>query len=111
MASEYTTLVGKKRIRVYYHLEPTGKEYFNLLSKDYFRISGGVKKLLDSPEGADIIDKEDLYKKDSLPNEVSNTYIKNLNSAYIIKRIKCLTISISCFYPLNDIWNQNLSYS
>lgn len=48
LASEYTTLVGKKRTRVYYHLEPAGKEYFNLLSKDYFKISEGVKKLLDS---------------------------------------------------------------
>lgn len=51
MVSEYSILVGRKRTRVYYHLEPSGKEYLRQLSADYYKMSEGVKNILDSLEG------------------------------------------------------------
>ncbi|MBE5938283.1 MAG: PadR family transcriptional regulator [Lachnospiraceae bacterium] len=48
MVTEYSILVGRKRTRIYYHLEPLGEEYLDALSKDYFRISEGVNKVLHS---------------------------------------------------------------
>ncbi len=44
--SEYSKLVGKRRTRVYYHLEPKGKEYLNELMENYTAITDGVTNLL-----------------------------------------------------------------
>ena len=35
LISEYSKLVGKKRTRVYYHLEETGKEYLTKITANY----------------------------------------------------------------------------
>ena len=51
MISEYPKLVGKKRTRVYYHLEPKGKEYLEELSTEYSKMSEGVLKILKSLGG------------------------------------------------------------
>lgn len=53
MISEYSKLVGKKRTRVYYHLEPRGKEYLKKISEEYFKMGEGVKKIIDSLERKD----------------------------------------------------------
>ena len=48
MISEYTKLVGKKRTRVYYHLESKGKEYLDKLSEEYSKMTKGVQNVLGS---------------------------------------------------------------
>lgn len=50
MITEYSRLVGKKRTRVYYHIEPSGKEHLKKLQKDYADMTHGVKKVLSSIE-------------------------------------------------------------
>ena len=51
--SEYTKLVGKRRTRVYYHLEPSGEKYLDELLKNYLNVTGGVSNLLNAltPKG------------------------------------------------------------
>lgn len=46
LISEYPKRVGKKRTRIYYHLEPKGKEYLEKLAEEYANITDGVQKLL-----------------------------------------------------------------
>lgn len=66
------------------------KSFFPVLGKPEKEYISNLSRTIEEYcEDADITAKEDLYKKIGLPNEVSNTYIKNLDSAYIIKRIKC----------------------
>lgn len=53
MVTEYTKLVGKKRTRVYYHLEPAGKEYLDKLRTNYDNMVKGVSLIFEdlaSPE-------------------------------------------------------------
>lgn len=51
MISEYSKRVGKKRTRVYYHLEPCGKEHLQKISGDYAKMTEGVKRVFDSLGG------------------------------------------------------------
>lgn len=51
MISEYSKRVGRKRTRVYYHLEPCGKEHLQKISGDYPKMTEGVKRVLDSLGG------------------------------------------------------------
>lgn len=44
--SEYSKRVGKKRTRVYYHLEPQGKECLDVLMRNYKNTTDGVLKIL-----------------------------------------------------------------
>ncbi len=44
--SEYTETVGKKRTRVYYHIEPDGIEYLEELDFTYRRHTKGVNLIL-----------------------------------------------------------------
>lgn len=65
------------------------KSFFPVLGKPEKEYISNLSRTIEEYcEDADITAKEDLYKKIGLPNEVSNTYIKNLDPAYIIKRIK-----------------------
>ncbi len=61
MISEYSVLVGKKRTRVYYHIEEKGKKYLDELMEDYKKTSNGIKnilsKLTNDAEG-DVIEDE-----------------------------------------------------
>ena len=50
MLSEYTRLVGKRRTRVYYHIEPKGVEYLQILKENYRRNIGGVQNIMDAVE-------------------------------------------------------------
>ncbi|MBR4731210.1 MAG: helix-turn-helix transcriptional regulator [Lachnospiraceae bacterium] len=56
MISEYSKLVGRKRTRVYYHLETPGKEYLEELLTSYRLTSASIDKILgkeirnDAPE-------------------------------------------------------------
>ena len=44
--SEYSKQVGKRRTRVYYHLEEKGIEYLNLLLKNYEDATEGTRIIL-----------------------------------------------------------------
>lgn len=46
MISEYSKLVGRKRTRVYYHLEAPGKEYLKELLASYRLTSASIDKIL-----------------------------------------------------------------
>lgn len=46
--SEYTKQVGRKRTRVYYHIEPKGSDYLEQLSGQYAQINGGVEQFFRS---------------------------------------------------------------
>ena len=48
MISEYATLVGKKRTRIYYHIEATGKKRLYELTQNYDQITNGVDYILTS---------------------------------------------------------------
>ncbi len=43
-------LVGKRRKRKYYHLEPSGKAYFEQMLHEYDEISKGIALILDRQE-------------------------------------------------------------
>lgn len=45
MIKEYTRLVGRKRVRVYYHLEPKGAEYFEQLMAIYRSTTSGIQRI------------------------------------------------------------------
>lgn len=51
--SEYSKLVGKRRTRVYYHLEPKGKKYLDELMESFSAITDGVFDLLKTLEEGD----------------------------------------------------------
>lgn len=57
--SEYSKLVGRKRTRVYYHIEPEGRQYLEELITTYNTAIAGVNKVLESHLG----DNEDENKK------------------------------------------------
>ena len=50
--SENKVLVGKRRTRVYYHLEPLGVEYLNTIIEVYSKVTEGVNLVMNySDEG------------------------------------------------------------
>ncbi len=44
--SEYSKLVGRKRTRVYYHLEASGKKYLDELLKNYQNTTEGISRII-----------------------------------------------------------------
>lgn len=46
--SEYSKLVGRKRTRIYYHIENEGINYLEQLSNNYNNTINGVKTILNS---------------------------------------------------------------
>lgn len=44
--TDYKKQVGKRQIRVYYHLEPRGQEYLSELTADYYNVNKGIELLL-----------------------------------------------------------------
>ena len=50
MISEYSVLVGKKRTRVYYHIEADGETYLEELHGDYKNMISAVSSIFDSLE-------------------------------------------------------------
>lgn len=53
LVSTRKELVGKRRTRVYYHLEPAGLSYMEQLKKEYFAIHQGIVKILETVKGMD----------------------------------------------------------
>ena len=58
--SEYSKLVGKRRTRVYYHLEPQGKEYLNEIMGSFLAITDGVFDLLKTIDEGNDTNGEDM---------------------------------------------------
>ncbi len=56
--SETRVLVGKRRTRVYYHLESTGMEYLRFMQETYAKITQGVTLIMDNISGGDCHAKE-----------------------------------------------------
>lgn len=48
--SEKKVLVGKRRTRVYYHIEPAGIEYLNTMVDIYTKITAGVDLIMNGSE-------------------------------------------------------------
>lgn len=46
--TDYKELVGRRQTRVYYHLEPRGKEYLNRLLEDYYGLIDAIQLILGS---------------------------------------------------------------
>ncbi len=44
--SNYKELVGKRQTRVYYHLEPSGKEHLDSLIQDYYTLTDAIASIL-----------------------------------------------------------------
>lgn len=44
--TDHKELVGKRRVRVYYHLEPAGRAYLQQALEDYLSTVGGVLQIL-----------------------------------------------------------------
>ncbi len=45
--SEYSKQVGKKRTRIYYKIEPEGRELLKEISRNYKNTTGGIQKIMD----------------------------------------------------------------
>lgn len=46
--SEYSKLVGKRRTRIYYHIEEKGLQYLKELESEYFQVTNGVQNIYSS---------------------------------------------------------------
>lgn len=46
--SDYEKVIGKRRVRVYYHIEESGLKRLEELIDDYNKITSGIHKLLNS---------------------------------------------------------------
>lgn len=46
LISDEQVLVGRRRTRVYYHLEPAGKQYLEEITAEYQFITEGISKIL-----------------------------------------------------------------
>jgi len=48
LVSDRQELVGKKMVRVYYHIEPYGIEYLEKIKEEYFSLNRGILKIMES---------------------------------------------------------------
>lgn len=48
LISEYATLVGRKRTRIYYHIESKGNEYLATISWQYEQVNQGIAHFFQS---------------------------------------------------------------
>lgn len=50
LISDHKELVGRKRTRVYYHLEPAGEQHLEMLTKEYCAITKGIDSVINYSE-------------------------------------------------------------
>lgn len=48
--SDQKVLVGRRMTRIYYHLEPSGREHLKALTEEYLKVSQGVMRILQGGE-------------------------------------------------------------
>lgn len=46
--SDYEKVIGKRRVRVYYHIEDSGLKHLDALIDDYNTLTSGIHKILNS---------------------------------------------------------------
>lgn len=56
--SDQQIKVGKRRVRVYYHIEPAGKQYLTEIRKEYLSLCRGILYLLDINSLEEMVDEE-----------------------------------------------------
>lgn len=59
MISEHSVLVGRKRTRIYYHIEPEGRNYLSSISQQYQQVNQGITLFLQSLNTAEAEDCHD----------------------------------------------------
>lgn len=57
--SDHSEKVGRRRIRVYYHLEPAGQEYLSEIKKEYISLNRGILLALGYGDLEDFINEKD----------------------------------------------------
>lgn len=67
MLSEYTRLAGKRRTRVYYHIEQKGEEYLTQLQENYQRNITGVQNIMTAVEDGTV--RADAPAREYIPEE------------------------------------------
>ena len=82
--SDRQVKVGKRQTRVYYHLEPAGKEYLSQLTHDYYQMIDAIQAVLDLfPD----LSYEKLVEQFGTPKEVVMEYYANADDDYLLKRM------------------------
>lgn len=71
MLSEYTRLVGKRRTRVYYHIEQKGEEYLAQLRENYQRNITGVQNIMTAVEDGTV--RADAPAREYIPQPEKET--------------------------------------
>ena len=47
MSKGYQSTSGRRQLRVYYHIEPAGREHLEQIRKDYFDVNRGIQMVMD----------------------------------------------------------------
>ena len=79
MLSEYTRLVGKRRTRVYYHIEQKGEEYLAQLRENYQRNITGVQNIMTAVENGTV--RADAPAREYIPQPENETEQASLFNA------------------------------
>ncbi len=56
LISERAERAGRRRIRIYYHLEQIGRDYLEELKQEYMYVTEGIERILTGETDADILD-------------------------------------------------------
>ena len=59
LVSDRIEKVGKRRTRVYYHIEPKGVEYFKTIKREYCSLNRGVLNVLGIAKLEELLDDND----------------------------------------------------
>ena len=59
LVSDRSEKVGKRRTRVYYHIEPKGVEYLKTIKKEYYSLNRGILNVLGIAKLEELLDDND----------------------------------------------------
>ena len=45
--TDHQSTSGRRQLRGYYHIEPTGREHLEQIRKDYFDVNRGIQMVMD----------------------------------------------------------------
>lgn len=95
--SEYTKLVGKKRTRVYYHLEPKGKEYLDEISQNYQNTTVGIQRIFTTLEGMEKVVRAEEGVETEVEQNMQNIHIGDSDTIPDKKKIGTQIPKKPCF--------------
>ena len=95
--SEYTKLVGKKRTRVYYHLEPKGKEYLDELMLSYQNTTVGIQKVFCVLEGMEKVARTEERVEIEVEQNMQSVHIGDSDTVPDKKKIGAQIPKKPCF--------------